>query len=150
MISRKVLILPRIFLGIIFSVAAYSKIVSGSFPSHLGAFLAQMLPNASGWYQAFAHAIVIPNVTVVAVLVMVGETFVGIAMILGLTTRLAAAVAVLLLFNYMLAKGMTPWSPASNDAADIVLAIVVGFGAAGRLWGVDAVLQQRYPRIPLW
>jgi cysteine synthase len=50
----------------------------------------------------------------------------------------------------MLAKGMTPWSPASNDAADIVLAIVVGFGAAGRLWGVDAVLQQRYPRIPLW
>jgi hypothetical protein len=50
----------------------------------------------------------------------------------------------------MLAKGMTFWSPASNDAADIVLAILVGVGAAGRVWGLDAVLKRRYPRVPLW
>jgi uncharacterized membrane protein YphA (DoxX/SURF4 family) len=150
MISRKILVLPRIFLGVIFLVAAYSKFAGGRFPNHLELFLSQMLPSATNWYQAFARAIVLPNVSAVAILVMIGEAFVAVALILGLTTRLACALAVLLLANYMLAKGMTLWSPASNDAADIVLAIVVAIGAAGRSWGIDAVLHKRYPRIPLW
>jgi thiosulfate dehydrogenase [quinone] large subunit len=150
MISRAILILPRLFLGVIFSVAAFHKIAGGGFPSHLAAFLDQTLPNATGAYQAFARAVVLPNAPVVAILVMIGETFVGLAMLVGGATRLAAGVAILLLLNYMLAKGMTFWSPASNDAADIVLAILVGVGAAGRVWGLDAVLKRRYPRVPLW
>jgi thiosulfate dehydrogenase [quinone] large subunit len=150
MIPRAILILPRLFLGTIFLVAAYSKVTHGSFPTHLGSFLDLVLPGATPAYQVFARAIVLPNVALFATLVIVGESFAGIALLLGITTRLASAVVVLLLANYMLAKGMAPWSPASNDAADIVLAIVVGTGAAGRIWGIDAVLAKRYPRIVLW
>jgi thiosulfate dehydrogenase [quinone] large subunit len=150
MISREILILPRLFLGVIFSIASYSKISSGDFPAHLSGFLSQVPTNATFAYQAFAQAIVLPHVATVATLVIIGETFVGIAMLAGITTRLASVVAVLLLLNYMFAKGMTLWTPASNDAADIILAIVVGVGAAGRVWGVDAVLKKRYPRVPLW
>ncbi len=35
------------------------------------------------------------------------------------------AIAIALLANYAAAKGLAPWSPASNDTADIVLALVV-------------------------
>jgi thiosulfate dehydrogenase (quinone) large subunit len=150
MISRSVLILPRLFLGVIFSIAAYSKIAGGDFAGHLSGFLGQVLVNAAPAYQAFARAVVLPHVGILATLIVIGEAFVGIAMLAGITTRLASVVAILLLANYMLAKGMTLWTPASNDAADIMLAIIVGLGAAGSVWGVDAVLQKRYPRIPLW
>lgn len=91
-----------------------------------------------------------PHVAIVALLVQIGETFVAIAMILGMATRFASLVAIVLLVNYMLAKGMALWFPASNDAADIILAVTVGLGAAGRAWGIDAFLAKRYPRIPLW
>jgi uncharacterized membrane protein YphA (DoxX/SURF4 family) len=150
MISRAILVLPRLFLGLIFSVAAYSKISSGGFPAHLGSFLAQILPNATPGYQEFAQRVVLPNIALVAKLVMIGEAFVGVALLIGMTTRLASAVAIFLLVNYMLAKGMALWAPASNDAADIILAIVIGTGAAGRVWGIDVVLSKYYPRIPLW
>jgi len=150
MISRSVLIVPRLFLGVIFSVAAYSKVAGGGFAGHLSGFLSQVLVNATPAYQGFARALVLPHVGTVATLVIIGEAFVGIAMLAGITTRLASVVAVLLLVNYMFAKGMTLWSPASNDAADIILAIVVGVGAAGRVWGVDAALEKRYPHAPLW
>ena len=150
MISRKVLILPRLFLGVIFCVAVYSKIVGGRFPAQLSGFLNQMLPNATPAYQGFARTVLLPHADWVAVLVIVAETFVGIAMLVGVATRLASLAAVLLLANYMLVKGMTPWTPASNDAADIVLAIVVGVGAAGRVWGADATLNKLYPHVPLW
>jgi uncharacterized membrane protein YphA (DoxX/SURF4 family) len=150
MVSRSVLILPRLFLGVIFSVAAYSKIAGGGFAGHVSGFLSQVLVNSTPAYQAFTRAVVLPHVGIVATLIVIGEAFVGIAMLAGFATRLASVVAVLLLANYMLAKGMTLWSPASNDAADIMLAIIVGVGAAGSVWGVDAALKRRYPRIPLW
>jgi len=110
-ISRALLILPRLFLGVIFSLAAYSKFAAGGFPAHLGLFIRQVLPHATPAYQAFAQAVVLPNVTLFATLVLIGETFVGIAMLAGITTRLASVVAIFLLLNYMLAKGMTLWTP---------------------------------------
>ena len=151
MFSRSLLVVPRIFLGTIFAIAVRGKIVSAvPFKVVLAGFLGQILPNAHPLYQAFAHSAVLPNVGVVAVLVIVGELFVTVAMIFGITTRLAALVAICLLTNYMLAKGMNLWTPASNDAADIIMAIVVGIGAAGRAWGVDRVLAERFPRVWLW
>lgn len=150
MISRAILILPRLFLGVIFLVAAYSKIAGGGFATHLSAFLSQVLPNATGSYSAFAQAVIVPHVAIVAPMVEFGEAFVGIAMILGVATRFASLVAILLLVNYMLAKGMALWAPASNDAADIIIAIVVGVGAAGRVCGIDAFLAKRFPRVLLW
>jgi len=150
MISRKILVLPRLFLGVIFSYAALSKISRGDFPAHLSTFLSQALPNATSVYQSFAHAVILPNLTTIATLVLIGETLVSIGMILGIATRFASVVAILLLLNYMFAKGMALWIPGSNDAADIILAIVVGVGAAGRAWGLDAFLARRYPNVPLW
>lgn len=151
MLSRAILVLPRLFLGVIFAVAVHGKLTAPApFKVVLTGFLGQILPNAHPLYQSFARAVVLPNVGAVAMLVIIGELFVAIGMLFGVTTRLAALVAVCLLTNYMLAKGMNPWTPSSNDAADIILAIVVGVGAAGRVWGVDRMLAARWPRLVLW
>ncbi|MBV9278143.1 MAG: DoxX family membrane protein [Candidatus Eremiobacteraeota bacterium] len=151
MFSRSLLVLPRLFLGVIFGIAVRGKLTAAvPFKTILLGFLTQMLPNAHPLYQSFARAAVLPNAGIVAVLVIIGELYVALAMIFGITTRLAALVAVCLLTNYMLTKGMNLWTPASNDAADIILAIVVGIGAAGRVWGIDRVLAERFPRVPLW
>jgi len=152
MMSRVILVVPRLFLGVIFLVAVRGKLTAPppGFKVILPGFLQQMLPNAHPLYQSFAHAIVLPHAGTIAVLIMIGELYVGLAMLFGATTRLASVVAILLLLNYMLAKGMNMWTPASNDAADIILAIVVGVGAAGRVFGIDRMLAERWPRIPLW
>jgi thiosulfate dehydrogenase (quinone) large subunit len=151
MISRAILVMPRLFLGVIFAIAVHGKLAAPApFKVILAGFLGQLVPNAHPLYQSFTRAVVLPNIGTVAVLVIIGELFVAIGMLFGITTRLAALVAVCLLTNYMLAKGMNLWTPASNDAANIILAIVVGLGAAGRVWGVDRILAARWPRLVLW
>ncbi len=70
-------------------------------------------------------------------------------MILGITTRLAAAVAIFLLVNYLCAKGRMPWVP-GIDPSDILLALIVLYTAAGRTFGIDRFLHDRFPGVPLW
>jgi uncharacterized membrane protein YphA (DoxX/SURF4 family) len=81
---------------------------------------------------------------------MAGELVAGLSLLLGIGTRLGAAVAMFLFLNFMLAKGRLFWSPDSEDAAVFFSALVVLLGAAGRVWGVDAYLAKRWPRVLLW
>ena len=146
-----ILLIPRSFLGVIFARAVYPKLMAGAgFKTMLAGFLGQTLQTAHPAYQSFANSLILPHADIFAFLVIGGELYVAIAMLLGFTTRLASLVAMCLLLNYMLAKGMSLWTPASNDAADIVLALIVGLGAAGRLFGVDRFLAERWPRAILW
>lgn len=152
MIPRSWLLLPRLYLAVIFLVAVFAKLtVPVGFARVLTGFLnAVALQNASSGYKAFVQAVVLPHVGTFAALVITGELFVGLALLVGFATRAAAAVAIVLLVNYFLAKGLPPWSPASNDIADIVLSILVMVGAAGRFLGADRWLAQRFPRAVLW
>ncbi len=132
MVPRTLPLLPRFYLGLVFAVAAYGKAMAPSgFPSVLAGFLGGAgAPHSFPWYGLFLHAVVLPHAAAFAYLIIAGEAFVAIGMILGgLGTRLAAFVAIFLLLNYASLKGMAPWSPASNDWADIVLALVVAIGA---------------------
>lgn len=54
-----------------------------------------------GWWAAFLHNFVIPNASWIAKLVSLGEILIGIALILGLFTGLAAAAGLLLNLTYM-------------------------------------------------
>ncbi|HZT13690.1 MAG TPA: DoxX family protein [Candidatus Baltobacteraceae bacterium] len=152
MISRSILLLPRLYLGVIFLAAVYSKFtIPVGFARALTGFLNSVaMQSASPAYKAILQAVVLPHAGFFAGLVELGELFVGIALLLGLVTRFAAAVAIFLLANYFLAKGLPLWSPASNDMADIVLSIVVMTGAAGRVFGLDKYLAARYPNVALW
>ena len=134
-------LVPRFFLGAVFAIAAYGKVTAPrGFATAIGGFLMSQTGNAPGWYQGFLHNAVFPHIDTFAMLVVAGEIFVAGSLLLGLLTRVGAIVALYLLVNYMLAKGQVIWSPTSNDAADIMLAIVVAMTGPGRILGIDAYL----------
>lgn len=149
-LARAALVLLRIYLGVIFLLAAWPKL-RGNFTSGLTGFLQKVaLEDGHPFYQEFVQRVVLPNVSLVAILVTWGELLVGISLVLGLMTRLAAAVALILTANYMFAKGAWFWTPSSNDAALAAIALALLIGAAGRTFGLDAFLARRWPRSPFW
>jgi uncharacterized membrane protein YphA (DoxX/SURF4 family) len=151
-VSRALLVPLRIYLGVIFFVAAWPKLTAaGGFQSRLEGFLENFaMNNAHGFYRSFLESAVLPNSGLLTPLVVFGELFVALALITGTATQVASAIAIFFLLNYMLAKGMWFWTPASNDAAMIFIGLVLMLGAAGRSFGVDRFLQRRYPDVVLW
>jgi thiosulfate dehydrogenase [quinone] large subunit len=149
-LARAALTLLRIYLGIVFLLAAWPKI-QGNFTPRLIGFLERVaLAEGHPFYQEFVRQVVLPNAPLFAGLVAWGELLVGGTLVLGLGTRLAATVGLLLTTNYMLAKGAWFWTPSSNDAAFAAIAIGLIVGAAGRTFGLDGLLAKRWPRSPLW
>jgi len=146
------LLLPRLYLAMIFCVAAIGKLRGGrDFSGAMAGFLSDVtLKGGYGWYQGIVRSLVLPHAHTFAWLVIIAESCIGISMLFGLATRAGAVVAIFLLLNYLCAKGLPFWSPGSNDMADIVLALVVLFGAAGRFGGIDKSLHERFPKVPLW
>lgn len=151
-VTRVVFVPLRIYLGVIFLVAAWPKLTAaGGFQSRLEGFLENVaMNNAHGFYRDFVESVVLPNAALVTSTVVFGELLVAVALVTGTATRLFAGIAMFFLLNYMLAKGMWFWTPASNDAALFFIALVLMLGAAGRSFGVDRLLHHRYPARGLW
>jgi uncharacterized membrane protein YphA (DoxX/SURF4 family) len=145
-ISREWLFaLARIYLGISFFFSDHGNARS----NELAGFLKYALTHGYSWYAGFLNAVIISRTPMFGTLVVVAEIYVAIALVLGLTTRLAACLAIFLLLNYLCAKGAVPWGP-GIDQSDIVLAIIVFLSNAGRVFGLDAFLHERFPKIPIW
>jgi thiosulfate dehydrogenase (quinone) large subunit len=149
-LARAALVLLRVYLGVVFLVAALPKLQKDFTPILLGFLERVALEKGHPFYQEFIQRVVIPNAALFAVLVSWGELLVGVSLILGLLTRFSAAAAFLLTVNYMFAKGNWFWNPSSNDAAFAMISLALLVGAAGRTLGLDAMLARRWPRSPLW
>lgn len=151
-VPRWLLVILRLHLGVIFLITVAGKIFRPApFVEEMMSYLqGYSMRNASVPYQHFLQQVVFPHATAFSYLVMVGEVFAGLSLLLGLCTRAGAAVAMLLFLNYMLSKGRLFWSPDSEDAAVFFSALVVLIGAAGRVWGLDSYLARRWPRILIW
>jgi thiosulfate dehydrogenase (quinone) large subunit len=149
-LARAALALLRVYLGVVFLIAAIPKLL-GDFNPGLTAFLERRAMEQSHlFYREFVQEVVLPNARLFAALVTWGELLVGVLLILGLMTRLSATVALLLALNYMLAKGAWPWMSSSNDAAFAAISLALVIGAAGRTFGLDSMLAKRWPRSPFW
>jgi uncharacterized membrane protein YphA (DoxX/SURF4 family) len=94
-------------------------------------------------YAHFVQSVVIPNFTLFAWLIFLGELLVGLALLTGTFTRLAAALGLLMAINLGIGllevPGEWPWS---------YIMLVMWHGvflvtAAGRVFGVDAWLRRR-------
>jgi thiosulfate dehydrogenase [quinone] large subunit len=149
-LARTALVLLRVYLGVIFLVAAWPKLTEDFTPSLIGFVENVGLQRGHEFYRPFLERVVLPNAGLFASLVTWGELLVGLSLVLGLMTRLSAGAAILLSLNYMLAKGAWFWTPSSNDAAFVVISLALLIGAAGRTLGLDAVLARRWPRSPFW
>jgi len=138
-------VLARVYLGTSFFFSDHGNGRLGELTELLNYAKKQSYP----WYQGFLSTVVIPNAASFGTLILIAEIYVAIALVFGLTTRLAACVAIFLLFNYMCAKGRLPWEP-GIDASDIVLAVIILLSDAGRTLGIDGFLHKQLPKLPIW
>src|SRR5689334_22125648 len=129
----------RVYLGIAFLSAASNKTFSwwASWPQNMSHFLTSKLTDTYAFYRPVLTGFVLPNVAVIAPIIAVTEVAVGIALLLGAGTRVAAVVGLLLIVNYMLALGDILWQP-GQDQAFFVGLLVVLITNAGRAFGIDA------------
>ena len=67
-----------------------------------------------------------------------------------MATRLAAAAALLMMVNCMLANGALPWTPTSFGAAYGMISLALLIGAGGTDPRRGRVFARRWPRSPLW
>lgn len=142
----------RLYFGAAFLSAASNKVGTGNWgnwPMWMGGVITDRLPQVTPLYRPFLSAVVVPHVSLFAPLVAITEIAVGVALLLGGATRLAAAVGMLLTANYFLLDG-TSVVDVSNDAAFVVGLAVLVLTAAGRVAGVDALLARRWPHAKLW
>lgn len=92
-------------------------------------------PVVQGWYATFLKTVVLPNAGTFAYIVTFGEIIVGIALILGFLTGLAAFCGLLINFNYLLAGAVS-----ANPLVGLLsLFLVLAWRTAGFL-GLDRVL----------
>jgi thiosulfate dehydrogenase [quinone] large subunit len=89
-------------------------------------------PDVTGWYAGFLQNIVLPNATLWSYLVAYGEVLVGLGLIVGLFTGIAAFFGGLMNANYLLAGTVS-----SNPFLFILATwLVLAWRVAG-YWGLD-------------
>src|SRR5438270_9558832 len=76
------------------------------------------------------------------------EISLGILLVIGLLTRPAATVAFLFLGSLWISEWGTSWIWELLVA--VMASLGLAIGSAGRKWGVDAWLAQRWPSAPWW
>ena len=131
-LARAALALLRVYLGAVFLLSAWPKLKHG-----VGPELGRLVERAGGGAE-------------VGALIAWGELLVGCCLIVGLGTRLAGALALLLAGTYLLAEGSRFWMPSNPYASWAILSLALLIGAAGRTFGLDAFLAKRWPRSPFW
>jgi len=99
--------------------------------------------NPVGWYKDFLTTTVLPHASVFATLQAYGEVVVGVGLVLGLLTPLAAVIGLVLSANYGLA---TQWMTFGQQGFHLLLItsmVIFLVTGAGRLWGLDQLLVKR-------
>ncbi|WIG58531.1 MAG: hypothetical protein OJF49_001277 [Ktedonobacterales bacterium] len=92
-------------------------------------------PSVSGWYAWFLQNVVLPNAGVFAYLIAFGELLVGLGLLVGALTGIAAFFGVVMNFNYLLA-GTVSINPL---LAIVGLLIMMAWRVAG-YYGLDRYL----------
>jgi thiosulfate dehydrogenase [quinone] large subunit len=143
--SSKVLALGwtamRVWLGVMWIQAGTAKLWGAENPAFLhnngagvAGFASHGVP-AYSWWGSFLHSFVVPNSGWIGILVAVGEFSIGVALALGLFTRVAALGSMVLLFTYVMS------GTASVCAFYALFAIVILATWRTSSWiGVDGVI----------
>jgi thiosulfate dehydrogenase [quinone] large subunit len=144
-ISRFFWFVLRMNVGAEWFVAGWEKITDpawGTSGTALTGFVNNALtkstgahPSVQGWYATFLHDFVLPNAGLFSFLVTWGEFAVGLGILLGALTGIAAGFGVLMNFNYLLAGTVS-----TNPILGVFgLFLVLAWRVAG-LIGLDAWL----------
>lgn len=126
-----ILFLIRLFLGYQWITAGWTKITSGfdanGFLQGAVASASGEHPAVQGWWATFLEGVAIPNVDFFNVLIPWGEFLVGLGLILGTFTTLAAFMGVVMNFAFLF-SGTTSTNPMMVILG--MLLIIAGYNAA--------------------
>jgi uncharacterized membrane protein YphA (DoxX/SURF4 family) len=98
--------------------------------------------NPITWYKDFLQDVVLPHASLFAALQTYGEVVVGLGLVLGLFTRLAALIGLVLSLNYGLA---TQWMSFGQQGFHLLLItsmVIFLVAGAGRVWGLDTLVRR--------
>lgn len=132
----------RMYVGAEWLVAGWEKVQTGFGAAGIKGFALGALAKSTGahpavqdWYASFLKNIVIPNAGLFAFMVTWGEVAVGLGVLVGALTGIAAGFGVLMNLNYLLAGTVS-----TNPILGVLgLFLVMSWRAAGWL-GVDSWL----------
>jgi uncharacterized membrane protein YphA (DoxX/SURF4 family) len=135
----------RILTGGIWLVHAIPKFTdSDSFMPPNGAivgFITKAIanPETNPAYHTFLANAVLPNIAIFAELVRLSELMVGVALVLGVLTRLGGFGSVFLTLNYMAAsRGFSTFAAwGTLDATLLIMSLPNLVLPTGRVWGID-------------
>ena len=144
----------RVLVGAVWINGAVEKLLNPEFPQQFatsleaGGFVSQAPP----FFQDFMRGVVVPNAELFAQLMRAGELALGIALILGLLTNLAALGSAALSIVIMLSQGgvrlgMGLGAPEFLTVNVVValISVVILLSPAAKSLSVDAVLARRSP-----
>jgi thiosulfate dehydrogenase [quinone] large subunit len=141
----------RVWLGVMWIQAGSAKLwgaEAAGFIHNSGAGVAGFATHgtpAYSWWGSFLHSFVVPNAGAIGILVAVAEFAIGVALVAGLFTRIAALGSLALLFTYVMS------GTASVCAFYAAFAIVILVMWRTSSWiGVDGLIsayRQRYPNL---
>jgi thiosulfate dehydrogenase [quinone] large subunit len=92
-------------------------------------------PQVTGWYASFLEHVVVPNAALFSYLVIFGETLVGIALVLGAFTGIAAFFGLFMNASFIFAGT----AGANPLMALVAILIVLAWRVAG-WWGLDRLI----------
>ena len=141
----------RVWLGVMWIQAGSAKLwgaEAAGFIHNNGAGVAGFATHgtpAYSWWGSFLHSFVVPNAGAIGVLVAVGEFAIGVALVAGLFTRIAALGSLALLFTYV----MSGTASVCAFYAAIAIVILVMWRTASWI-GADGLIsayRQRHPNL---
>ena len=153
---RRAVALLRITLGVILLFTWYDNFQKGVYTSQGIVDLFDYIFNTQGggpeFYRAAISSSILQAPGLFAVFQMVAELMMGLALLFGVFTPLAAIGAALFFFNLFLAYfGGNEWI--WTYVLLTVSALVTALAESGRAWGLDSLLLRRLgepPRGPIW
>jgi thiosulfate dehydrogenase [quinone] large subunit len=146
--TRIAFLLPlRLFCGWVFLNAGLGKLAGGwlvkpELTTTLLGWIREGKPYS--FYVPFLRAVVLPHAHGFAYLISFGELLVGAALLAGLFSRLAAFGGLLLVFNFLLARG--DGIGVNGTMPFVVMTLTLMLTGPGRSLGLDAALRGRLPR----
>ena len=149
-VSARAAAIVRILTGVIFAAEGYSKLVGPFVRGEFAAQAAEMAAKAWPFWSRFLHAVVLPGAPAFGWLVAIGEICVGLGLVAGLWTRVAAFGGAFLVLSFLLgqsyARGASwsGWVTAGlTSKFAILLLLLLGALDAGRVWGWDGRMRRR-------
>lgn len=137
-------LIVRLYLGILWLLAAWGKLFDPAWVgSEAGAAVRGFAqgalqqtggehPQVTGWYASFLENVVVPNAAVFSYLVTFGELLVGLALVLGLFTGIAAFFG-----GFMNASFLFAGTAGANPLMFILaILLMLAWRVAGH-WGLD-------------